>query len=330
MSSPPISSDPPLQRIWERLSRPFNTPETVDAILGLSPAVVRQLVGAMIATSDEAIELMQAMPNSIRSLATSMESHAVRCRGDLRGPVLWSETIAARASSFGTEDLFVCAAPARAYDIVQNRVLLAALNAVHQASIDAQGVSDRAYDDETLHWARRNGDAAQRYMNHPTMKSVTLERPDKRALNKTRAGKKHATYRPALKVLDRIGEPISLDDLMGLSDQRTFVQHSVLMDLVDRLEARGSRLPEFRAETGVLFAGPIQYHHPRKRSARSQPSGIILGSLLIDVPDRLSETNRERAENDLQLRSGDREVFVVMSRADIGEAFDRAVTLARS
>ena len=198
----------PLLRIWDRLSRPFNTPETVDAILGLSPAVVRQFVGALIATSDEAIELIQAMPSSIRSLATSMESHAVRCRGDLRGPILWSETMAARASSFGTEDLFVCAAPARAYDIVQNRVLLAALDAVATAAADAQAVSERAYDDETLHWARRNGDASLQYMNHPTLKSVTLERPDKRSMNKTRTGKKRASYEPAINLLDRISEPI--------------------------------------------------------------------------------------------------------------------------
>lgn len=329
MSNPLTSSDPPLERIWGRLSRPFNTPETVDAILGLSPAVVRQLVGALIATSDEAIELIQAMPQSIRSLATSMESHAVRCRGDLRGPVLWSETMAARASSFGTEDLYVCAAPSRAYDIVQNRVLLAALNAVHEASLDAKGVSERAYDDETLSWARHNGDAALRYMNHPALKSVTLERPDKRALNKTRTGKKRSSYEPALRVLERLGEPIGIDELTGLSDQRTFVQHSVLMEIVDRLESQGSQLPEFRAEAGVLYAGPIQYHHPRKRSAVAHLSGIVLGSLLIDVPDRLRETNRERAEHDLKLRSGDREVFVVMSQADIAEAFDRAVALAR-
>ncbi len=330
MSTTVTQPNDPLSRIWKRLSRPFDTPETVDAVLGLSSAVVRQLVGALVATSDEAIELIQAMPHSIRSLATSMESHSTRCRGDLRGPILWSETIAARASSFGTEDLFVCAAPSRAYDIVQNRVLLAALRALHQAATDAQAVSERAYDDETLRWARRNGDSALRYMNHPTMKTVTAERPDRRSINRTRSGKKRATYEPALKLLDRLNEPIGTEELADWSDQRTFIQHSVLMGLVDRLESGGSRLPDFRAEAGVLYAGPMQYRHPRKRSAVTHPSGIVLGSLLIDVPDRLRETNRERAEHDLRLRSGERDVFVVMSRPDIDVAFDRAVALARS
>ena len=34
--------DPALVRIWDRLARPFNVPETVDALLGLPPKVVQQ------------------------------------------------------------------------------------------------------------------------------------------------------------------------------------------------------------------------------------------------------------------------------------------------
>ena len=51
-----------------------------------------------------------------------------RCIGELRGPVLWSETMSARASSFGDRDLFICATPSRAYDIDENRILVAALD----------------------------------------------------------------------------------------------------------------------------------------------------------------------------------------------------------
>ena len=41
-------------------------------------------------------------------LATAITDAHERCRGELRGPVLWSETLSARASTFGDENLYVC------------------------------------------------------------------------------------------------------------------------------------------------------------------------------------------------------------------------------
>ncbi len=86
------------------------------------------MVGARVATSPEAEALLEAMPKTVRSLATSLQTQTERCLGSLRGPVLWSETMSARASSFGDEGLFVCKTPSRAYDIDENRVLVAALD----------------------------------------------------------------------------------------------------------------------------------------------------------------------------------------------------------
>lgn len=321
---------PALDRIWDRLGRPFNTPETVEAILGLPMKVVRQYVGTLIATSPEAVELLDNMPKTIRSLATSMESHAQRLRGELRGPVLWSETMSARASSNGAEDVFVCATPARAYDITENQVLVSALNGVWEASRDAQLISEDTYDDATLRQARSLGERAKTYLNHPSLRSVTVERPSGRALKRTRAGKSRKSYEPALIMLNRLDDPVQPDDVRSLIDQRTRAQHEVLIELVDRLEQGGSQLPEFRAENGVLYAGPIQYRHPRKRAHTVRLSGILLGTLLIDVPDRLREVNRQRAEDDLAARAQGRSSFLVMDRNDIDRAFAMAVDLARA
>lgn len=320
----------PLVRIWERLNRPFDTPETVEAILGLSPNVVRQYMGTLTATSDEARTLIGGMPLTIRSLATSMETQALRCRGELRGPVLWSETMSARSASNGDEDLFVCAAPNRAYDITENRVLVAALTVVRTAALEAQTVGRHAYDDPTLREARAIGDRARSYIQHPSLRSVTVERPNGRAIKRTRAGKSGKTYAPALAMLERGAEPLDPSALLPFADQRTRAQHGVLMALVDKLEEGGSRLPDFRAENGILYAGPLQYHHPRKRATRTRLSGVVLGTLLIDVPDRLRETNRARAEEELKERANGRTTFAVMGRGDIERAFARAVSLARS
>jgi hypothetical protein len=326
----PLPADAPaLDRIWERLGRPFNTPETVEAILGLPIKVVSQFVGTLTATSPEAVALLDNMPKTIRSLATSMESHAQRLRGELRGPVLWSETMAARASSNGAEDLFVCATPSRAYDITENRVLVSALTGVWDASRDAQLISEDTYDDATLRAARSLGERAKTYLNHPSLRSVTNERPSGRALKRTRAGKSSKSYEPALTMLNRLDDPVQPSDIDPLIDHRTRAQHQVLMALVDRLEQGGSRLPEFRAENGVLYAGPLQYRHPRKRAHTVRLSGILLGTLLIDVPDRLREVNRQRAEDDLAARAQGRTSFLVMDGNDLDRAFTTAVELAR-
>lgn len=324
-----IDSDDPLERIWARLARPFNTPETVEAILGLPPKIVNQYVGTLTATSPEAFELIDAMPRTIRSLATSMEAHAVRCRGELRGPVLWSETMSARASSNGDDDVYVCAAPLRAYDITENRVLVAALNGILDASLDARVISEDTYDDEMLRAARKMGDRAKVYLQHPSLRSVTRERPSGRAIKRTRSGKSRKSYEPALQMLERVDEPLDPSLLRGFVDQRTRAQHALLMALVDRLETGGSRLPEFRAENGGLYSGPLQYHHPRKRASTTRLSGILLGTLLIDVPDRLRELNRGRAVDELALRAQGRASFVVMEPQDVDRAFNLAVDLAR-
>jgi hypothetical protein len=328
--APPVTVDEPaLVRIWQRLARPFNTPETVDALIGLPPRVVQQFVGTLTATCPEAVMLVDSMPRTIRSLATSMEANAVRCRGELRGPVMWSETMSARASSNGDEGLFVCAAPARAYDITENRVLVSALSAVWEASLDAQLISEDTYDDDTLRWARKMGERAKAYLNHPSLRSVSRERPSGRAIKRTRSGKSARSYGPALEMLDHLDEPLNGDGLLGLCDQRTRAQHAVLIGLLDRLEAGGARLPDFRAENGAIYAGPLQYRHPHRRGNVSKLSGILLGTLLIDVPDRIREVNRARAEEELQARSQGRPSFVVMEENDISRAFSVAVELAQ-
>jgi hypothetical protein len=319
----------PLFDIWDRLARPFAMSETIDAILGLTVKVVNQFLGTKIANSPEADHLLASMQTAMRSLATSMQSHAQRCVGDVRGPILWSETMSARASSNGAEDLFVCATPARAYDITENQVLVAALSAVREAALQSAIVSEKVYDDETLRRARAQGERARMYLQHPSLRSVTHKNPDGRALRRTRSGKSRKTYGPALEMLDRLGEPISAEELLPYADRRTRVQHRVLMAIVERLEAAGGPLPPFRAEDGVLYAGPLQYRHPRTLGNVERLSGVLIGNLLVDVPDRLRERNRHRAETDLQVRAHGRECMVIMTRDDIDTAFDRAVSMAR-
>jgi hypothetical protein len=321
-----------LADLWSRLSRPFNVISTVSVLTGLSRPAVGELVGSVIATSPEAERLLDVFPRTIRSLATSMGTQAERCIGALRGPVLWSETLAARASSFGDPDLYICATPSRAYDIDENRVLVAALLAVRDAAQDAveHAGGRQRYQDRAVQAAIRNGNDAARFAEHPSLARVSRQKPSPRALKRTRSGKKKTSYEPAVQMLERAADPLSLDQVRDVCDRRTRAQHLLLMRLVHRLEVLGGRLPAFRAEQSSLYAGPVQYHHPRRANERGGLAGIVVGQLLIDVPDRLGDQDRASAAAALAARAGGRASLVVVDDDDVELAVGRAVELAVS
>lgn len=311
--------------LWDLLLRPFNVVEAVDSVLGLSPNVVRQLSGAMLATCPEAEALLDTVPQTIRSLSIAMTNQPEECRGELRGPVLWSETLSCRSSSPGRNDVYVCAAPSRAYDIPENRVLVAALVAVRDAGRSVDTISARSYDDDTLRRARHNGVRASRYLEHRALSSVARKRPDTRELRRARSGNRRSTYTEALAMLGRAADPLEADDILPFCDRRTRAQHAVLVSLVRALRRRGLPVEPFRAVAGTLHSGLLRYHHPRRRGDRSRPSGILVGRVLVDVPERVRDRNRERAEHALAARAAGRPTVVVMDPSDVERAIDLAL-----
>lgn len=316
--------------LWDRLARPFDPGTTVDALLGLSPEVVEQLVGVLVATCDEAEALLDGMHRTLRRMKSSVGSNNERCIGELRGAVQWSETFAAQSSSLGNRDVYVCASTRRAYDIDENQVLVGALSAVAGAGASVDVVGNDSYEDEGLRRARHNAKVARRYLDHRTLEGVTnTGRPSRRAVKRTRGGKSRAAYRPALAMLDRVAEPLSLEDLAPYCDRRTRVQHGVLLGIIEELEARGMRVPSLRAEGGSLFAGPVEYVHPRRRGDRSRVHGILIGHVLVDVPERVRQRDREIVARELRARAPGRRVVPVVDADDIVEAVDLAVVVAR-
>lgn len=317
--------------LWSRLSRPFDPGVTVDALLGLSPDVVAQLVGVLVATCDEAETLLAGMPRMLRTLKTSVGQNNERCIGELRGPVQWSETLAAQASSLGNRDVYVCASARRAYDIEENQVLVGALHAVARAGAGVNTVSEDSYEDEGLRRARHNAKVARRYLEHRSLEAIRVEgRPSPRAIKRTRNGKTRAAYRPALAMLERAYEPLSLDDLSPYCDRRTRVQHGLLLAVIEELESRGMRVPLLRAEGGSLFAGPVEYVHPRRRGDRSRLHGILIGNVLVDVAERLKETDIDVVRDELERRAHGRKVAPVVCADDVVHAVDLAVRAARA
>lgn len=315
--------------LWNRLARPFPLAEAVDALIGLSPDAVAQLAGATICTSPEASALLARIPALTRALTTSVNGFPTRSRGEIRGPVLWSETMSARAASYGDTDLFVCTAPQRDYETPENRVLVQALLVLADGGHAVERVAAGRYEDELLRAARANARVARLYLDHPALARVSRARINPRVTKRVRGSKSAQRYGPALALLDRAVEPLAVEDLMPYCDRRTRHQHRVLLAIANELERRGMRIPPFRVEAGALLAGPITYIHPRRLGARDHLHGILVGETLVDVPDRLRETDRERAGSALSARSGGRHAVAVVSAEDVGTAVDRAVRDAR-
>ena len=304
------------------LARPYDPERVASALLGVTQRISRQLVGAVLASSDEAEELLGAMPTIVRSLAIATTDRPERCHGELRGPVLWAETMSARSASAGDPGLFVCATTTKAYDTDENRVLKAALAAVRRAGRNAE-LGMAGFGDDVVKRARHNGQHAARLLDHQTLAQVPVVRPSGRSLRRTRAGSRRHTYRPALALLHRAGEPLGPDHLTAIADDRTRAQHDLLAATLQHLHHVLGDRPLLRCDQGGLTAGPLSYRHPARRGSTGHDDGIIIDGVLLDVPDPL-QSDPDRARALLDQRAGRRRAVLAMRPEDVA----RAVTLA--
>ncbi len=321
----PLTSASPTEALWSRLHRPFDTPEVVDAMFGLPEDTIDQLIGSRVASGEHADRLLSRMPVIARALSTDVVKRPERCLGELRGPVLWAETMAARGASAAAPDVFVCAVPRRHYDTNENQILVAALVAIRDAGRKADLLPQEAYDDETLRVARANGHKATRWLHSQHLQTVSRTRPNQRELRRVRAGSRKGTYTPALRLLEEAMEPLTIADLMPYCDRYTRAQHGIIVALAERLEARGELVPHFRARDGVLRAGPIEYRHQRIRGATDIPHGITLKGVLVDAMPTGAMMRREVAERLLAERAGDRRSVLISDDADLDHAVDVAL-----
>jgi hypothetical protein len=325
-AKPKAPEVPPAERVWSLLARPVNGQRAVESLLGLTPIAAHLMASVVLASSPEVDDLIDAVPTIFRSMSIATTARNQRLHGEVRGPIVWSETVSARGASAGDPMVYVCSSPRRAYDTAENRVLAAALRQVITAAslVDRQGLRRR--DTELARHIRFNAGLAVRYADHRTIEDVSRP-PDRRDVARTRAGKRRQVYSPALAVLDRATSPVDAGHVMALSDPRTAAQHALVADTVELLGQRGQRVPPLRAADGVLAGGPVTYVHDG--SARRSPlaAGVHVGDLLLDVPVAADGTVRPGPEvlAELQSRAGGTAAAcaVVVRPADLARALDQ-------
>ncbi len=263
--------------ILARVARPFDAARFLAALLGLPQRAARQLVGVVLATSDEAEVLLDHMAAIVRSLSIATTDKPERCYGELRGPVLWSETMSARSASAGDPGLYVCSTTTKAYDTTENRVLKAALAAIDRAGRDAT-VGVDPHGDVVLRRARFNENRARHLLEHRTLSSVPVTRISGRALLRTRSGRRRNTYQPAVALLLRAHDPVRVDHLLPWLNDAVARDHDLLATTLAVLDRRTTVRTPLRTTHGALAAGPVRYDHL---------GGVTIGGVLVTAPDEI-------------------------------------------
>lgn len=308
---PTSSAEESLDRIWRRIRRPFNTPVAVEALVGFPPRTSQQLVAASVAGSSAASALMAAMPALIRSLSISTVSVPQRSVGQVRGPILWSETLAARSASAGDPGVFVCSTMERAYDTPENRTLAWALDLVVRGGKEIDKLHRHDVEEPPLFAAaRRNGDLALRFLDHRTLNSVRRRKPDRRSLAKIQHNSRRRAYQPVIDMLRVADEPLDIQTLRLFCDAETTAEHDLLIAVIDQIERRGIPVPPFLVAKHALEAGRVRYCHVAHSSDADLPAGVSIGSVHLVVPSAAS-TGADRR--------------VVRGRGDVIAAVDAAI-----
>lgn len=312
-SGPAGSAEGSLDRIWGRIRRPFDPHGAIEALAGVPQRTARQVIGAAIAGSDEATRLLAAMPQLVRNLSISTVSVPERCIGQIRGPILWSETLAARASSAGDSGIFVCSTVSRGHDTPENQLLVAALEAIVRGGSDVERFHmDDGEDEPTmLTDARRHADLAQRFLDHRTLIDVRSSRGTRRTRRRVSHDPRRRTYRPVAAMLERAAEPLDVATIRLFCDDTTTARHDLFVAAMDVLDSRGIRIPPLLVVDREVVAGPVRFHHPAlaKRSDTSR-FGLFVGETRLDVPGGLHT---------------DDDVVTVRSRGDLVAAIDEAI-----
>jgi hypothetical protein len=108
-------------QLWDRRARGTHAVSYAAALIGGDVATLSDALSITLAASPEATTLLDGMELRIRTLPTGVDTHPERCIYSVRGPILWSEPITARANALGNEDVFVCSHTSRSFDTVENR-----------------------------------------------------------------------------------------------------------------------------------------------------------------------------------------------------------------
>lgn len=250
--------------LWAKLRRPMDFAEAIGTLFGLGREQATSIEALILASSIEAQVLLAAMPTISRSLASIFEHHAVHCHGEIRGPILWGETVAAQGASGGHQDVMVCAVPARSHDCDENQLLITSLSLIAKLTPEIVNRTNLVSELQPglVDTALENGAAARHFLEDSRLIKLRRRRLGLREIQRIRFGPLGRVYEPARLMYELGAQGPSLESAISLVGDESIEFHEKIMKLVGQLEAQGGVVRPFRARDGELTSGAIEFRHP--------------------------------------------------------------------
>lgn len=259
-------------RLWRRRDRRIPAIAAAAAMTGLAPADLRDASRVSLAASVEAERLLDTMDARVRALPLTLVDSLERCVNSVRGPVVWSETITARANALGNDDVFVCTTARRSFDCAANRMLVAVLTEIAGASRALRGPVGRFLSPADAEHIEAVALRARQWRHHSRLEGVAPREPKVRELARLHHGRHHEALSPVFEARRRVLQPFEEPDIEGLTDARTAAMHVGVLEVFDEAAQRLGLDPVITFGDGALWAGPLAFRHPR--SAGSTPPGL--------------------------------------------------------
>lgn len=245
-------------RLWRLRSPRSAAIPSVVALTGVDARRLAEVTAVAVAASREAGILLDGMETRIRTLPTAATTEVERCSGSVRGPILWSETITARAHALGNEDLFVCMTTGRTFDRIENQLLVDALDAITAATRALDGPAAEGLGEEEIDRVRAVAAEAAGWRADARLADVRPARLNGRAAARVRGGHRRTSMGPVLAVRHRAREPFGSEQVSAMADEWTRRLHA----LVERVLAAMELPPVLTLSDGGLWSRSLSFRHP--------------------------------------------------------------------
>jgi hypothetical protein len=215
-------------RIWSYLSPASRFEEegllTAAALLKWPADDAARLGELQFLLSEQVGRLIDTLPSLLRKLTTSSSREEEWDFERLRGPVLWSRTLALRAAG-GSPHLWVTSPARRDYQTVENRILVYVLDAVVELG-RTSGWADQTSPEAPSVLVRQRVASAEFWLQSRLLTQIERIPLSPRDVNRVRAGRANQRYAAVIEAYDCYH---SLVHVMDREAVRAAVEHAGLV-----------------------------------------------------------------------------------------------------
>ena len=276
--------------VWQYVTQAARTDDEIvleaAALLQMPASDIRTLAQIHFVLSSEVRVLLEAMPTVVKRLTTTTANETETSTERIRGPIVWSETFAARAAT-GMPNAFVTAPTHRAYDTPENRLLAFALSAI--AEMGRRTGWGRSSSESAGAEVRRRITEAQRWQSALPLRDVSTALPRRSDVNRTRTGRRRRQYEPAINVhalYERYIRRLDRAAIRTTVEKHALVvsRDSVLLELMSCFSViRALRRQGWQAPTNSLLRTPLVFQGTRGNETvavfyQHAPTALTTGS----------------------------------------------------